>query len=239
MKNKKNITIVIATCIALIAIIISFIAVTNSKKNTENNKTMPATKVTSELVLSDSEKPIISLIPRDDGHELKLKVENIPSNITSIEYELIYSATDEGLTLEKGVGDTLKITSSSIEKKLLLGTESCTNGCKYKYDEGVDSGTLSLYLYTDDNQSTVFETPFILTTSAKIKKNGGFNLDTQDFSVKATTTTISDYFIVIKNYPSYYSVFSNGTGNGKITSITPQTITKTDMTSLVGDYQSQ
>jgi len=239
MRNKKNIIIIIAVCVALIAIIISFIAVTDSKKNTENNKTMPAAKIESELILSESEKPIISLIPRQDGHELKLKIENIPSNITSIEYELIYSATDEGLTMEKGVGDTLKITSNSIEKDLLLGTASCTNGCKYKYDEGIDSGTLSLYLYTKNNQSTIFETPFVLITSTDIKKDGGFKLATEDFSVKATTTAKSDYFIVIKNYPSYYSVFSNGNGSGKISSITPENITKADMTSLVGDYQAQ
>lgn len=219
----------------------SFLLSACGKKTIDDtaNSNTNSSKQNSELVLPESEKPIISLTPRADGHELKLKIENIPSNITSIEYELIYSATDEDLTLEKGVGDTIKITSSSIEKDLLLGTASCTNGCKYKYDEGIDSGTLSLYLYTDNNQSTVFETPFILTTSAEIKSNGGFSLDTQDFTVKATTTTKSDYFIVIKNFPSYYSVFSNGTGAGKITSIIPDTIIKTDTTSLVGDYQSQ
>jgi hypothetical protein len=237
MKNKKNLIIVVAACIALAAIIISFIAIKNSKKITENNKTIPTAKIGSELVLSDSEKPIISLIPRSDGHELKLKIENIPTNVTKIEYELIYSATDNGLTMEKGVGDTVKITSSSIEKDLLLGTASCTNGCKYKYDEGIDSGTLSLYLYTDDNQSTTYETPFILITSADIKKDGGFTLNTQDFSVKATTTAKSDYFVAIKNYPSYYSVFSNGIGTGKITAITPDSVSKTDMSLLVGNYQ--
>ncbi len=219
----------------------SFILSGCGKKDTSNtsNTNTANSKQNSELVLQDSEKPIISLIPRADGHELKLKIENIPSNVSQIEYELIYSATDSGLTMEKGVGDTVKISSSSIEKDLLLGTASCTNGCKYKYDENVDSGTLTLYLYTDDNQSTTFETPFILTTSSKIKTNSGFSLDTQNFSVKATTTTKSDYFVVIKNYPSYYSVFSSGTGAGKVTSITPDTVTKDDMTSLVGNYKIQ
>ena len=45
--------------------------------------------------------------------------------------------------MEKGVGDTVKLTSNSFEKDLLLGTESCTNGCKYKFDEGVVGGVLS------------------------------------------------------------------------------------------------
>ena len=203
---------------------------TNTSKN--NTKTPPK-----ELVLSDSEKPIVSLIPRTDGHELKLKIDNIPSNISQIEYELIYSASDNGLVMEKGVGDTVKISSKSVEKDLLLGTASCTNGCKYKYDEGVNGGTLSLTFYTSDNQTTTFETQFSLKTSADIKKDGGLSLPVENFSIKATTSTKSDYFVAIKNFPSYYSVFSNGTGKGSITSITPSTITKKDNTSLVGDYQ--
>lgn len=205
-----------------------------NKQPTNDTTKKPAT----ELILSESEKPIISLIPRADGHELKLKLDNIPSSISQIDYELIYSASDNGLVMEKGVGDTVKISSKTLEKDLLLGTASCTNGCKYKYDEGVSSGTLSLTLYTADNQSTTFESPFVLLTSADIKKDGGFKLTTENFSVKASTTTKSDYFIVIKNYPSYYSVFSNGTGAGKISSITPSTVTKTEMTSLVGNYQT-
>jgi len=223
--------------LALIVLGSSFLLSGCGKKPTTTTKPITTTKKpTTELVLSDSEKPIISLIPRADGHELKLKLDNIPSNVNQIDYELIYSASDNGLVMEKGVGDTVKNVSKTLEKDLLLGTASCTNGCKYKYDEGVNSGTLSLTLYTADNQSTTFESPFILKTSADIKKDGGFKLDTESFSVKATTSTKSDYFVVVKNYPSYYSVFSSGTGAGKVTSITPTTVTKTDMNSLVGNY---
>lgn len=227
--------------LGLIVLVSSFFLSGCGKKTTTTNKQPTGNttkKPAAELVLTDSEKPIISLIPRADGHELKLKLDNIPSNVNEIDYELIYSASDNGLVMEKGVGDTVKNISKTLEKDLLLGTASCTNGCKYKYDEGVNSGTLSLTLYTSDNQSTTFETPFVLLTSADIKKDGGFKLATEDFSVKASTTTKSDYFIVIKNYPSYYSVFSNGTGAGKISTITPSTVTKTDMASLVGNYQT-
>jgi hypothetical protein len=222
--------------LSLVVILSSFFLSACGKKKTETNNSTPTKGVQKELVLSESEKPIVSLIPREDGHELKLKIDNIPSSINQIDYELIYSATENGLTMEKGVGDTVKITSKNIEKDLLLGTSSCTNGCKYKYDTGVSEGTLSLIFYTNDNQSATFETPFILKTSADIKKDGGLTLKGQDFSIKATTTTKSDYFIVIKNYPSYFSVFSNSKGAGKITSITPTTVTKQDTTSLVGNY---
>lgn len=204
-------------------------------KKTNTVKTNP-TPVERELVLTESEKPIISLIPRADGHELKLKIDNIPQNISDIEYELIYSAIDEGLEMEKGVGDTIKITSRNIERDLLLGTSSCTNGCKYKYDSGVVGGTLSLTFLTKDNQNLRYESSFVLKTSADIKKDGGLALSLENFEIKGTTTSKSDYFVLIKNLPSYYSVFSSGSGKGNITNITPTTVSKEDKSSLIGNY---
>jgi hypothetical protein len=203
------------------------------KTKTSNVTPTPAPK---ELELSEKEKPIISLIPRQDGHELKLIIDNIPQSISDIEYELIYSAIDEGLEMEKGVGDTIKVTSPKIERDLLLGTSSCTNGCKYKYDQGVVGGTLSLTFLTVNNQSLRYETPFVLKTSADIKKDGGLSLNLENFQVKATSTSKSDYFILIKNLPSYYSVFSNGKGSGSITSVSPANVSKEDKTTLTGNY---
>jgi len=221
---------------ALIILSSSFLLSACGKKTTTTTKATPTKTVQKELVLSDVQKPIASLIPSTDGHNLKLKIENIPSNINQMDYEVIYSAVDSGLEMEKGVGDTVKINSTSIEKDLLLGTASCTNGCKYKYDAGVTGGTLSLTFYTNDNQSVVYETSFILKTSADIKKDGGLSLVLENFKIKATTTSKSDYFVVIKNFPAYYSVFSSGTGKGSVTTISPETVTKEDKTSLVGNY---
>ena len=236
MKNNKNLIIITIISIALIAIIVAFIAITNKKKNPNNDKTVPVAEVETELILSESEKPIISLIPRADGYELKLIIDNIPANISEIEYELIYSAIDDGLEMEKGVGDTIKVTSNKIERDLLLGTSSCTNGCKYKYDKGVVGGTLSLTFLTATNQYLRYESTFVLKTSADIKKDGGLSLTLEDFEITATTTSKSDYFVLIKNLPSYYSVFSNGNGKGTITNITPANISKEDKTNLTGNY---
>lgn len=210
-----------------------FLSACGKKTKTNNVTPTPAPK---ELELSEKEKPIISLIPRQDGHELKLIIDNIPQSISDIEYELIYSAIDEGLEMEKGVGDTIKVTSPKIERDLLLGTSSCTNGCKYKYDQGVVGGTLSLTFLTVNNQSLRYETPFVLKTSADIKKDGGLSLNLENFQVKATSTSKSDYFILIKNLPSYYSVFSNGKGSGSITSVSPANVSKEDKTTLTGNY---
>ena len=210
-----------------------FLSACGKKTTTQNNNPTP---IEQDLKLADSEKPIISLIPRADGHELKLKIDNIPQNITDIEYELIYTAVDEGLEMEKGVGDSIKVDSKNIDKDLLLGTSSCTNGCKYKYDSGITGGTLSLTFLTANNQNLRHESSFVLKTSADIKKDGGLSLKIENFEIKCTTTSKNDYFVLIKNLPSYYSVFSSGSGKGNITNVTPTNVSKEDKSSLVGNY---
>ena len=213
-----------------------FLSACTKKTNTTTIQPQKTKEVAKQIELSENEKPYISLIPRDDGHELKFKVRDIPSKFSTAEYELIYTAEDEGLEIEKGVSGTVKLTDLAFEKDLLLGTSSCTNGCKYKYDEGITGGVLTLTLTTNDKQYITFETPFVLTTSALINKNKSINITQENFEVKATATSKNDFFIAIKNIKPMYSIFSNGNGAGKITLIQPNTITKENLNSLVGDY---
>jgi len=127
------------------------------------------TPVPRELNITDEQKPTVSLTSREDGHELTLKLSKIDSIFSKIEYELIYTASDAGLEIEKGVSGNFEskdITNgTSLERKILLGTESCTNGCKYKYDAGVNGGSLNLTLITNDNQVATMELPFTLTST--------------------------------------------------------------------------
>lgn len=233
MKNKTAIFFIIG---ALVLIIITVVMITTGKnKKTPVNNNIQNTKVESELVLSDDQKPYISLTPQADGHRLNLKISNIPESIKEIEYDLIYTAKDENIEIEKGVGGTAKIEGTSMDRELLLGTESCTSGCKYKYDEGITGGTLSLSFITADGQSASYEAPFVLLTSADIKSKG-LSLETENFSIKASVSSKSDYFVLIKNFKPVYSVFSSGNGSGKVSSITPSTVTKKDTTVITGDY---
>lgn len=127
------------------------------------------TPVPRELNITDDQKPIVQLIPRMDGHELTLKLSKINSIFSKIEYELIYMASDSGLDIEKGVSGNFEskdiISGNSLERKILLGTESCTNGCKYKYDNGINGGSLNLTLITNNNQVATMELPFTLTSN--------------------------------------------------------------------------
>lgn len=217
-----------------------FLSACGKKKTTNNAAPTPPPRA---MEMKDEDKPYISLTPREDGHLLKLKISKIPSSIKQVEYELIYKAEDEGMEIEKGVGDTIKeIKGGVIEKDLLLGTESCTNGCKYKYDNGVTGGTVILTMITGDGQVATTEQPFLLRSTAEIKKAGGFSME-DGFEVKAVPAA-NEYFVVLKNYgfngtlaKEIYSVFSSGSGKGKINSMSPDTTEKQDKTSLVGDYR--
>lgn len=231
----KKITLIIIPIIVIG--LISFFFLTRNKKTTDTPiKTVQKSK---QVELTADEKPYLSLIPRPDGHELKFKVMNIPSRFSTAEYELIYTAEDEGLEIEKGVSGTIQLTDPNFEKDLLLGTSSCTNGCKYKYDEGITGGVLTLTLTTSNKEYFTFETPFLLKNSAQINQEKSLNLSQENFEIKATVTSKNDFFTVIKNIKSSYSVFSSGNGIGKITSIEPNTVTKDNLNSLVGDYLIQ
>lgn len=87
-----------------------------------------------------SQRPYTQLIPTEDGHYLNMIVSNfnIPGAV-SMDYELYYD-TAEGIT--QGVPGKVNLYGKdSVERELLLGSESSG---KFRYDEGVDDGTLTL-----------------------------------------------------------------------------------------------
>ncbi|HAP38018.1 hypothetical protein A2574_02250 [Candidatus Shapirobacteria bacterium RIFOXYD1_FULL_38_32] len=177
----------------------TFLLSSCGKKNTSS--TPSPTPTPRAIEMKPEERPIVKLIPRSDGHELKLSILNIPNYVKQIEYELIYSATDNGLEIEKGLGDTLTLESQNIERKLLLGTESCTSGCKYKYDEGITGGTLSLIFITKENQIIPYETEFSLQSGSQIKKNGGqMELITQNYQTKIDNLKTTSFYLLLKDY---------------------------------------
>ncbi len=233
----------ITKTLSLVAIIIAssfLLSACGKKTTTDNTNTTKTTTKSKQIEFTSEEKPTISLTPSADGHTLALKVNGIPTKFSTVDYELIYTAKDENIEIEKGVSGTIKLTGANFEKNdLLLGTASCTNGCKYKYDEGVNGGTLTLTFTTDNKEYVSFETPFVLINGASINKDKKISILQENFTVNGTVNSKSDFFIAIKNSKSGYSIFSNGNGKGKITSIEPSAITKTDLTSLVGDYTSQ
>lgn len=225
--------------IALIALVVLFISSAayflSRPKNNSSNVPTP-TPPPRLLEINENEKPIISIIPTGDGYWLDLKISNIPDYISQIEYDLTYTAIDQDFEIEKGVGGTIEeITDSSFTRKILLGTESCTNGCKYKYDTGVTGGNLYLTLITDDNQVVDLQYPFALLSVVDFKKSQQIELE--DFTINAQPAD-TGFYLLLKNPANTYSLFSSGSGKGKLVSTTPES-QKEDDSLLTGDYLLQ
>jgi hypothetical protein len=135
------------------------------------------------LEIADKDKPYIGLIPTNDGHWLDLKIDKVPSTISSIEYEMTYNSVDNGNEIEKGVSGTIRSpdVTASIDRKLLLGTESCTAGCKYKYDDGVVGGNLSINFISADGKTATYASDFKLNKVGK-----AYNVSIQNFNGEAS-----------------------------------------------------
>lgn len=183
------------------------------KKNTPTPTPTPAPKLV-EMELQY--RPEISLTPRADGHELFLKIGKISDIISKIEYEITYLATDNNLEIEKGASGIIESSELSLgkaDRKILLGTESCTSGCKYKYDAGVSGGNLNLIFTLKNGQISMFETPFILRSTADLKKAGNLLVWSEENFTYTPKSKLSGshYFIAHKNYlDGSYLVTSSG-----------------------------
>jgi hypothetical protein len=229
--NKQKILPIALVVLVIFLISSAVFFLTRPKNNTSNAPTpTPPPRL---LEIAENEKPIISIVPTSDGYWLDLKISNIPDYVSQIEYDLTYIAIDEDFEIEKGVGGTIEeISSNSFTRKILLGTESCTNGCKYKYDTGVTGGNLYLTLITDDNQVVDLQYPFSLLSVVDFKKTQQIELE--DFIIMAQPSD-TGYYLLIKNPTNTYSLFSSGSGRGKLVSTTPES-QKEDDSLLTGDY---
>lgn len=142
-----------------------------------------------ELALE--QRPFVSLTPSADGHNLHLTVNKIPSNSTTVEYNLFYmnaQGVSQGAT---GSGKTNG--STSLERDVLLG--SCSSG-KCKYDEGVEKGTLEIKLRDSKGKlvAKTMSTPFHL-----MKAPTEVTLaESSSFSLKLDKANKADFFVAMQ-----------------------------------------
>jgi len=108
-------------------------------------------------------RPVATLTPSEDGHWLKLKIEKLEIDAKSLDYELLYRFpdTDTGEEKTAGVPGTVMLADiKDIERNLLMGSESSG---KFRYDEGVEGGTLTLRFRNDKGKLLAkFSTDFRL-----------------------------------------------------------------------------
>lgn len=167
------------------------------KKNEESLLPQQVTPVpTKPLEQSIGERPYVNLIPTADGHWVNLEITGIQSGIKSIDYELVYFAGDLGNKVERGVAGSVDLKGEvSFSRKILFGSESCTVKCKYKYDENVSEGSLTLKIHKE-NSTEKYESVYRLQKGSEGREglttgDGNFRFVANNFSTNAYFLTIS------------------------------------------------
>lgn len=142
-----------------------------------------------EVQLED--RPVAILTPRSDGHWLDLEIGKLGRfEAGSMDYELLYK-TEDGLT--QGVPGTISLDGQeNVERELLLGSESSG---KFRYDEGVETGTFTLRFRNDKGRLVAkFTTDFHLQTDTD-------ELSTVDGAFVFTLPGESDeYFVTMQTF---------------------------------------
>jgi len=134
---KKYLPIVIIVLVLFLLIIGGFFF-WRSRRVSQTPTGLEPEGVLIETILG--ERPYITLTPSSDGHWLTIDVSRI-KDADSLEYELLYN-TESGAT--QGSINSVKLKGeTTYTKKILLGSESSG---RFKYDEGVTQGTLTLRL---------------------------------------------------------------------------------------------
>lgn len=179
------------------------------------------TSLATEVIIEDN--PYVTLTPRADGHEFTLEVKNLKKT-ELVEYELSYLAGE----FSRGAIGEIKVDgANSFTRKLLLGSESCSGGgesrvCKYRYDEGVQTGTLILRL-RQGAQKQKLETPFHLQKGSEAKQ--GLTSGDGNFEFRGTVPSSAFYSVLStvgvpvspkgKIVGGPYGVFTSGSASAK------------------------
>src|SRR5258706_2470059 len=145
---KKNLPIILIAGAVLIVLFAVMIVARTFKGTTKS--TTSQDEIVPEL--AQSEWSVVTLTPVSDvnipnslGHLLDFKVQKINvARATSMDYLLVYSTSDGG---QQGVPGTIKLTGSTVDKNLLLGSESSG---KFRFDAGVNHGTITI-IFRDGN----------------------------------------------------------------------------------------
>ncbi len=185
----------------------------------------PTPEPTKPLETTILERPFATVVPTADGHWVDLTVTNIKPTTKSIDYELIYFAGDIGNKIERGVAGSVELKGEkTISRKILFGSESCTVKCKYKFDENISEGTLTLKL-KGDSGTEKYDSVFRLQKGSEAGEalstgDGNFKFVSTGLTKNANFLTISTIGVPgqlpgkIAALP--YAIFPSASGKGEV-----------------------
>lgn len=182
---KKYIPLILLVIGIVVLVLVYFFVIKSPK-----TKSGEEAQVTQLMEVALDDRPVASLTPTSDGHWLNMKIEKISIPAVTMDYELLYDLPD-GRT--QGVPGTITLNGLKvIERKLLLGSESSG---KFRYDEGVKEGTLTLSFRNSGGKLvTRFTTKFALLSNTKeLTSVDGAFVATLDKTPKA-------FFVVMETF---------------------------------------
>lgn len=215
MKSYLPIFILVGVVLVIAFTGFIFFKNTTSKSNEQDKEEKPAVK---ELTLE--ERPYVTLTPDKDGKELILKVSRIPSQVSTVEYEVRYDRfeSETGGDISDGVPGSVKVEGqTNIERKLTLGT--CSSGV-CRYHKGVKDIQLNIRLRDAKGKLVAqkLSTEVIMESDQKILKSADGVLTVTFSKTPAGTWIIMNTFglpgksdaATVSSGP--YGVFTNSSG---------------------------
>jgi len=134
-KNKKILIAIglIVGAIVLVGVIINLTRPKTSVSVTKKTSKLAESQIDSEAIPTVGPEVQVKIVSIDPKKVVKLVVDGVPSNTTSLEYEFIYSTSEqdsEGVFSTAKPKEGLKSFPKSFEREITLGTCS-RNVCRY------------------------------------------------------------------------------------------------------------
>ncbi len=190
MKLNKYLPFILLGVGLLVVLAVYFLVFKKS-----SDKAAPEETALIEVALPD--RPYVTLSPKEDvsknfGHWLHLRIEKLKvPGAVSLDYELLYNLQNGQ---PQGVPGTVILSGQNlIERDLLLGSESSG---KFRYDEGVTNGTLTLRFRNEKGKLLVkFVSDFHMQNSEKVltSKDGKFTYTLDKAPTKTFFVTMSSF----------------------------------------------
>ncbi len=164
MKNKNNKILLYGVIGFVVVLILGSLLFRKSNTNTDDTtQVLPSSQ---EVLPTINPSTKVALVADSKKQNVTFTVDNIPSDVTSIEYEMVYehdltkrdiAEGAEGTRKEDAAIGTLDVDGKNLTKTLKLGT--CSATCTYHL--GVETVRLSLK-FLGGNTPSMFEKEFSL-----------------------------------------------------------------------------
>lgn len=166
MNNKRLPVIIVAIVVLLLGGIFAFI-----KSRGDNAPPGMVEEIAPEI--PPELRPFTSLTPTEDGHFLTLLIDEVKiEGATVLDFELFYLT---GSGNQQGSSGLMEIKpGETLEDKLLLGSESSG---KFRYDDGVENGTLTIRFRNDDGKllgKLTTDFSLLTNTNTLVSPDGSF-----------------------------------------------------------------